>query len=72
MKIAEKDSDNGSGLYHLLFAKGVYSCNDNELGRRVWTLLVDSRMYEVPVFGKSNITLQDDHQEIRGVFRLEN
>ncbi|CAG8380379.1 hypothetical protein CBS147333_9307 [Penicillium roqueforti] len=28
------------------FAKGVSSCNDRELGRRVWTLLVDSGVYE--------------------------
>ncbi|CDM27588.1 hypothetical protein CBS147339_4195 [Penicillium roqueforti] len=29
-----------------VFAKGVSLCNDCELGRWVWTLLVDSGVYE--------------------------
>lgn len=38
------------------FAKGVSSCNDRELGRRVWTLLVDSGVYE-EVSSATNSTL---------------
>lgn len=38
------------------FAKGVSSCNDNELGRRVWTLLVDSGIYEEVFFATNGTT----------------